>query len=103
EDSIRDCHVTGVQTCALPISTEAFTGGALAQSPVNRPAAACYNCKCGRLGVSRQSKRERDEHEKEREADGACPGRQCGSPGAGEIGRASCRERVVTSVAGDLK
>src|SRR5690606_40052069 len=27
EDGIRDFHVTGVQTCALPISAEARAGG----------------------------------------------------------------------------
>src|SRR2546430_9916889 len=27
EDGIRDLTVTGVQTCALPISTDAFGGG----------------------------------------------------------------------------
>src|SRR5215475_9797074 len=30
EDGIRDFHVTGVQTCALPIWTQGFTGAPLA-------------------------------------------------------------------------
>src|SRR5437660_3758903 len=38
EDSIRDGHVTGVQTCALPIST-----GANAAEPVERRAGAKGN------------------------------------------------------------
>src|SRR5690606_40471469 len=33
EDGIRDFHVTGVQTCALPISTGEITGFASSGSP----------------------------------------------------------------------
>src|SRR5690606_39525104 len=39
EDGIRDFHVTGVQTCALPIS--ASRGEALGDGPVG---AVCANC-----------------------------------------------------------
>src|SRR6266700_3011551 len=34
EDGIRDFHVTGVQTCALPISSSVAVGG---NSPTMRP------------------------------------------------------------------
>src|SRR5690606_41035196 len=30
EDGIRDFHVTGVQTCALPISSQTFVGAVVA-------------------------------------------------------------------------
>src|SRR5260370_5950859 len=81
EDGIRDSSVTGVQTCALPISPAASSARARAQ---RRPAS-------GNEGSGRQVRRgrtdpalrapERRGHEEGREA-------------PREIGRASCRERV---------
>src|SRR5258706_5288048 len=35
EDGMRDWSVTGVQTCALPISQAILVAGAIAQGPVN--------------------------------------------------------------------
>ena len=74
EDGIRDTSVTGVQTCALPI----FQDGLKAKSPIAKflfkQAVNVGWCKF--------------EHEQ----------------GRGEIGRASCRERVEISVgAGSVK
>src|SRR2546429_9475787 len=69
EDGIRDVAVTGVQTCALPIS-----GGVAVV--VGRVAGA------GRRGVDRRPQR---------------PGGEAVLVGL-EIGRASCRERVEISV-----
>src|SRR5207253_5434862 len=43
EDGIRDGHVTGVQTCALPISTYRSLGGSrLAPEVVQAAIPACY-------------------------------------------------------------
>src|SRR5688500_19938233 len=80
EDGIRDYKVTGVQTCALPISVEGRVDRHLAlrdrgrrPQPVPRP---------------RPVRRLRDR----------LPLRAGGElPGAGQIGRASCRERVKKS------
>src|SRR5690625_7483960 len=73
EDGIRDGHVTGVQTCALPICTEGERHRGQAIQP--------------RVGVDEQF--------------GSCPGELW--MGALqrqplEIGRASCRERGEISV-----
>src|SRR5690606_40266682 len=86
EDGIRDFHVTGVQTCALPISlpdeTRAYVAklqsavaGVQAQRPVDAVRAAAFSHV--NLFVPRGSQRM-----------------------AGEIGRASCRERVWISGGG---
>src|SRR5689334_25443891 len=82
EDGLRDGTVTGVQTCALPISV--IPGLCLTQD---------LPCK-GVSGPSEEAHR------------GAQPGRgvvelcqRWGSPGHSEIGRASCRERVEIPVA----
>src|SRR4051794_41880321 len=69
EDGIRDGRVTGVQTCALPISSREACRAVQADS-------------CGSRRPARRSERRR------RAAAGA----------AREIGRASCRERVEISV-----
>src|SRR5690348_18481588 len=68
EDGIRDGRVTGVQTCALPISARA-----------------------ARRGASPRRRRQR-----------ASSARRAGGGGrpSGQIGRASCRERVEVSVGG---
>src|SRR5688500_19754704 len=67
EDGIRDYKVTGVQTCALPISPS--------------PAAS----RCATWTAARSW------------PPGRTPGRSAGWPGARKIGRASCRERVEIS------
>src|SRR5690606_40720668 len=82
EDGIRDFHVTGVQTCALPICTR--------RSLLGRSA-------------SRQSLVPRGRSRPSRVPTGwssTATGARCGAPAdrrqprrAREIGRASCRER----------
>src|SRR5690606_40689175 len=80
EDGIRDFHVTGVQTCALPISDH--------QRRVrssSRPAPAWSQTACARgrprrpAGLGRRTRTRAD-------------------TAPGQIGRASCRERVSISV-----
>src|SRR4051794_41955625 len=66
EDGIRDGRVTGVQTCALSICPEALARAALALGGVGK-----------RLGAVKF----------------AVQGHRLAQGGAGEIGRASCRER----------
>src|SRR5437879_8813573 len=77
EDGIRDTSVTGVQTCALPISLCRETGSAVSRSGWRLEA----------------SERRRDRHRTKRSMrlnDVAVQLLQ--------IGRASCRERVEVSV-----
>src|SRR5690606_41106600 len=88
EDGIRDFHVTGVQTCALPISDAATDLSATARARIETPASRRLDRRAievavaaGRLdldigGVSVRIHAD-DEHH-----------------GPLEIGRASCREVV---------
>src|SRR4051794_41603048 len=100
EDGIRDGRVTGVQTCALPISA----AGRLLLTPCNTDlcnhtigdggcrstAAANRRARGGGAAVARGSARA--------SGGGRFPG------AAVEIGRASCRERgEISVVAGSLK
>src|SRR5256885_7180286 len=81
EDGIRDYKVTGVQTCALPISKGGVRSWMRNPSAPARPCAsrpvsctgdACFGLTCPkRLGRRRANRARRE-----------------------EIGRASCRERV---------
>src|SRR5256885_4807122 len=80
EDGIRDYKVTGVQTCALPISR----GGELRRRPHHREV---------RGGRARRRAAVRARWSSRRQRAAAGPGRDRGLPGR-EIGRASCRERV---------
>src|SRR5205085_5639511 len=95
EDGIRDLTVTGVQTCALPISSEATTWKeGLAAPPPAAPAKLC-------MGSS---------HARHLPTHGSMPTRRrirvalwhnivlCEALLFGEIGRASCRERVEVLV-----
>src|SRR5207249_5020533 len=92
EDGIRDRNVTGVQTCALPIS--AAQGRAAQPADVGEMA--------GRSGASADLPRRRESvladvfRRRHRQDPGELrrPGRFAGASGATEIGRASCRERV---------
>src|SRR5690606_39966579 len=88
EDGIRDFHVTGVQTCALPISARAASRGQEEGSVAAPPHAPI---------VADQGRRVRRR------------GSEAGRPRAGraagsrllrpvQIGRASCRERVWLAV-----
>src|SRR2546430_11169369 len=90
EDGIRDLTVTGVQTCALPISRRPPDGctapgrSSRGRRPRGRPATAASRAAC------RPRRRPTGRHE----AAAAAP----------EIGRASCRERgEISVVAGSLK
>src|SRR5689334_24226801 len=78
EDGIRDGTVTGVQTCALPISSG--SAHALSLSPVQGPSGGTYR--------SRFTAWE----------DGGTEGSRSVTAGSSDttfkIGRASCRERV---------
>src|SRR5690606_41166531 len=81
EDGIRDFHVTGVQTCALPIYRERR----------NRSVQPC-------------ARRRRTEARASR-PDAGCAARLWGAAVCRvilQIGRASCRERVEISVASFL-
>src|SRR5207244_4777143 len=87
EDGIRDDLVTGVQTCALPISPRsrgrtASSSGSSARTPR------------ARLPSSRRCARRRGKHP--RAPRPHTPPARRGSRGRGsrKIGRASCRERV---------
>ena len=74
EDGIRDHCVTGVQTCALPISVKQPSLNGLTTSPVgNAAAAVATGLAAGAATLSSTSQ------------DNAEPTKQ--------IGRASCRER----------
>src|SRR5437764_10613448 len=78
EDGIRDTSVTGVQTCALPISTRTPGGAALSRTPANSVLPLLSMAARTYLGVS--GSRIRDGSEICSDVD--------------KIGRASCRERV---------
>src|SRR5436309_5622791 len=83
EDGIRDFHVTGVQTCALPIS--ACRARSLRRWPASRRPSAC---RCLRA-IARPT------HSRgARAAPPADRRRWEQDPSDQEIGRASCRERV---------
>src|SRR5690606_39747623 len=43
EDGIRDFHVTGVQTCALPISAVVAYGQILPRAVLEAPRLGCFN------------------------------------------------------------
>src|SRR5260221_7742108 len=83
EDGIRDHCVTGVQTCALPISSHSSPS-------VARPSSATsdmmrkYSARC-----SGSLSRQRALH-----SGAFASGTPSAPPRASEIGRASCRERV---------
>src|SRR5207253_7158695 len=58
EDGIRDGHVTGVQTCALPISpwpaSCKLEVGAPSTQPARRRARGCCECSWASAGVGRR-------------------------------------------------
>src|SRR5207247_4690822 len=89
EDGIRDPLVTGVQTCALPISAlrrrrrrggrlSGPAGGGLCRSSLRHPPPAWWGGGTSRLGAPA------------RRASG-----ECRRARTHEIGRASCRERAA--------
>src|SRR5688500_20307199 len=93
EDGIRDYKVTGVQTCALPISAGAKRSGAPVRHPMLDDVAAAL------VGMGWRPA----------EADGAVKDLDVTATGVTveallEIGRASCREREVeTRIEADVK
>src|SRR5690348_6703975 len=84
EDGIRDGRVTGVQTCALPIYTQVLRVGYGETCPRHPrgPGGVEFGGGIGRAAALRAG----------RTGPGRSPCGGCES--AGEIGRASCRERV---------
>src|SRR5207302_5684550 len=81
EDGIRDFHVTGVQTCALPISEAQGRGGRAGlpnHAAVHRGALPIESLRHRRANRSRRR----------------CRGWGIEVSLPDEIGRASCRERV---------
>src|SRR5690606_40178553 len=87
EDGIRDFHVTGVQTCALPIF-RIYPGGLGLETEDQTMAQYVVDYRLDILGADEVPAGE----------PGVGPGAAIqgdGAPGA-EIGRASCREGVCT-------
>src|SRR5690606_39353061 len=84
EDGIRDFHVTGVQTCALPISSidVTTTDAGSATCPRSASSAARPVSPGGGAGSWR----------------GTTPGAGGGAAPVRKIGRASCRERAERAV-----
>src|SRR5690606_39586718 len=99
EDGIRDFHVTGVQTCALPISSVPRSGtrpGRVGTGSRRTPATTSRPAVTEEPGLAGSSRRA---------VSGFAPGPVVGrwSERADtplKIGRASCRERVYSSEAG---
>src|SRR2546430_9553713 len=81
EDGIRDLTVTGVQTCALPISDARLVAALGRAGALSGPASTrCYSQRtCPQTSFLRSL---------------GCDRRGANDVAAGEIGRASCRERV---------
>src|SRR5699024_11927021 len=96
EDAIRDRHVTGVQTCALPIS--------LAAAPTDGPALLPGHHGPGRpldlvghpMSLTSRHVTDQDASDETLLHDQPVPGTDM--PHEFEIGRASCRERMWMSV-----
>src|SRR5207302_7574877 len=86
EDGIRDFHVTGVQTCALPICRRA------AQTVLSHVHAA--------LDVARNGERRQRRHRSAADQQSHRAGGEAQQV-AEQIGRASCRERVEVTVGGE--
>src|SRR5690606_41054484 len=79
EDGIRDFHVTGVQTCALPISSSPRTASTVRTAPSATAIAATTRRGSSIMGI---------------------PSAAAAPPSTSrprQIGRASCRERVENS------
>src|SRR2546429_6268551 len=84
EDGIRDVAVTGVQTCALPISRGRRTLGRKARNGLRR----AYRWQAGELRAVQRALAGRSNRKNDRVS------RAKGIRARREIGRASCRERV---------
>src|SRR5690606_40698560 len=95
EDGIRDFHVTGVQTCALPISISRVRRAGRTRvdtrASTGKSAGSTKSLTAGRWAQRIQVRR-----------DQPCQGAPAyqGELKLNEIGRASCRERVEGAVGG---
>src|SRR5207253_5075662 len=90
EDGIRDGHVTGVQTCALPIfyrSTTSVVALCASTLTISRPSRFARTS-CAARGHVPSTQRRRTASTVTR-----WKATTCGSCRGSEIGRASCRER----------
>src|SRR5690606_40573761 len=98
-DGIRDFHVTGVQTCALPISRKALRGDDMAEINAAQEELSKTFSEAGQSFYAQSSADGGTGSgvggEQPADPSGAQPG--AGQPGA-QIGRASGRERVSMSV-----
>src|SRR5207253_8605598 len=91
EDGIRDGHVTGVQTCALPISSEGRENQGAARGKLAAKLAGGRDAVTARhLDIEQRYVRLRPR----------CQGEDFICAVGLEIGRASCRERVEIWVVG---
>src|SRR5690606_40353360 len=91
EDGIRDFHVTGVQTCALPIYGTAIPSPVLGRSANDRRSGQPAQ----RAARTARNRSGRQRRRLGRRSDRALCRRSGGTWRASQIGRASCRERVV--------
>src|SRR5437870_2840096 len=92
EDGIRDGHVTGVQTCALPISTDHDA------NCDRRRDARYYAAACPRTVSLKNTRQQRASRVDAADARGlkshGSPPLDASTATRAQIGRASCRERV---------
>src|SRR5690606_40733631 len=88
EDGIRDFHVTGVQTCALPISGDDAGGGRLQEVARDRRVDQQADLLARHAAVGDRLLGGQG---------GGLGGLHVALPQPPEIGRASCRERVLIS------
>src|SRR5690606_40674134 len=98
EDGIRDFHVTGVQTCALPIYDLGQCGADIlhAKAEVHAISAPLVHFRAGWCSsASRKSRRSTREYRAGAEP---CAAGNNHSTEGREIGRAACRERLRLSV-----
>src|SRR5690606_39503439 len=96
EDGIRDFHVTGVQTCALPIFGH---GIQFETDEVYGPSGASQIARTIRT-VQWPVANERVTHEPTRKGSGLIRGLEKAVRAKGEIGRAACREGGEVRAAG---
>src|SRR5207302_8319512 len=90
EDGIRDFHVTGVQTCALPILERRMAAAVMALAR-KRTASECI----GRRSLSAPRERALQTTDRKKNREGFVHVRRMtGDATSRQIGRASCRERV---------
>src|SRR5690606_41080892 len=99
EAGIRDFHVTGVQTCALPILARSQPGG-FGSCGIRQ--GIRWLCRQGRTGLTWTSLKDIFDDYAESRSRPAVPSAPGPDRDRREIGRASCRERVEFSVDAEL-